>query len=345
MALLPWLFSRLRSSTLAASVVHRLNVSAATVRTNGSSTAPSLMLPHRSYTLSVAPTLRLAQAAALLHGRVSASGRLCFRGAAAWRGPLLTEHERIASNVAKRTGFLRMAPHCGTATANAYFTFCVATRRPYIAVDRHNMCVFVDLQPVLGVAATSVDSREAAQAANSRAAADEAEVVQRRAAGSTHVEAAITIVRMFLASQPRPRPFVVNTVGLQKQLASVSSGSMEGSDAQRPADPDISDKFTLYPSHRGGADVLATALYTHLSSVLKLSSTAEVGARRDAVRVARAERWARLTTRRLTRLVADERAVRSLRVKAGALDGFATALATARAGAVPVLAPPGCVLA
>lgn len=222
-------------------------------------------------------------------------------------GTPLTEFEREAAGAARRQGFLWSRHDCGQSAANAHFKHCCTTRTPYIAANRDGSELVVDARPVGGMAKVKRDGA---------------------------IDSVLAAFQRVLAAAPRAQVVNADSAAAQRERAATSG--VDGPNAARVPDTQLGDAFTVHTS--GGRDAglsLAHELAEAYRAALGLPSAAELSERRAALAAERARRKKELAVRALTRLVSDPVAVKNLRVKAGAVDGFVAALKAGTAGVVP----------
>lgn len=232
-------------------------------------------------------------------------------------GPRLAPGEYAALGSAKRSGVLRLSADARTPQlCNAYFKFCYATQRPYIAVDRHGLTVTVDVAPIGGLA----------------------KAPRAVALGESNATVALRELAGALAAAQAAHPGVqlVNAGTLAAQAAAQLPGPLEGSNKGRAPDTSPSAAFTAYAPSRDVALALARDMHARVVAAFGLPTPEDTRAARASAAASRAARRRVLLLRRLTKLAADPVAVKNLRVPAGAIAGF---LAAQRAGAIQWTAP------
>jgi hypothetical protein len=99
-------------------------------------------------------------------------------------------------------------------------------------------------------------------------------------------------------------------------------GPGEGSSSQKVSDKTVADVFTVYTGSRDQARRLADAMHAAHCAAFGLPLPAEVAAAKAERAEAKRERGRATMVKRLRALVADDVAVKNLRVAAGAVDGF-----------------------
>lgn len=217
-----------------------------------------------------------------------------LRGKKVSLGSPLNPHERPQKSAAKRDGFLLMKNSCSKPLTTEYFRYCMARRRPYIAVAKDGATVHVDLRSVAGPARLT----------------DEGHVKKVASAFQEVIDRSKWSVQ------------IVNDDTLEEQKKRVTPGAREGSNDGKVRDTVVADNFTVHTTCRDTAVQLATSLNSAFVAAVGLPTAEQLHAEKmDRVAEKQARRR-RLLLRRLTRLAADPIASRNLRVKAGVLDGF-----------------------
>jgi hypothetical protein len=222
-------------------------------------------------------------------------------------GMPMTEIDRVAAGLARRTGFLVLRAHCTQAAADAHFRYCCTTRRPYLALNRDGSELVVDLLPVGGIA---------------------------RTAKHADIERVTSALSTALAGAPQGTQ-VVNLDSLAAQRSENAPASLTAANGGKSVDTALGDKFTVYSPGRPEGFAVARALVDAYRATLGMTPLAQVEEERAARGVAKTAHAHKLRVRQLLRLVADPDAVRQLRVKAGAVDGFVQAVAEGREYTVP----------
>lgn len=212
----------------------------------------------------------------------------------------LSEPERTVMGAGRRSGFIQLANHCGVGLTNTYFKYCCNSKRPYVAIHRDGRQMEVDLACSLGLG----KNRDIA-----------------------YLDKLTDAIKSIIASDKRGGIQIVNSETLKTQRDKIVQGATEGSNSMKIADVEPNDAFTLYTLDRDQSVAIANSIYAahrQLSSLPTLEKLAEESEERKA---ARAEAHNQRMIRRLEKLAADPRAMKHLRVRAGAMDGFIRAQA------------------
>lgn len=213
-------------------------------------------------------------------------------------GHRMSRVEADDNALASRRGYVAATNFTGASVFNTYYKYCWAVRRPYVAVDRHGTSVYVDATPVTSLS----KAPDAARLAKSLAA----------------LSSAITAPQLPTDAQLQ----VVTRASLQKQYGLAMPGPGEGSSAQKVADTSVADVFTVYTGSRDQARRLADAMHAAHCTAFGLPLPAQVAEAKAERAEAKRERGRAMMVKRLRALVADDVAVKNLRVAAGAVDGF-----------------------
>ena len=221
-------------------------------------------------------------------------------------GMPLTEFEKVAAGAARREGFLWSRHNCGQSATNEHFKFCCNTRIPYVAVNRDGSEIVVDLRPVGGLGKLKRDG---------------------------DIDSVLAAFQGVLAGRNGFQ--IANVDSLKVQQEKAAPGPMQGSNSDRIADSTLSDTFTIYTPGRDAGLALAAELTEAYRKALRLPSAEMRGELRSAINADRVAARHALMVRKLKKLVADPVAVKNLRVKAGAVDGFVAALKAGTAHVVP----------
>ena len=247
----------------------------------------------------------------LVHLMQTHAGRVPATGSKGM-GHRLTPAENGVLGVAKRSGVLLLSALGGSQQlCNAYFKYCYAIQRPYIAVDRHGLTVSVDVAPVCGLA----KSPRAVEL------------------GATNTATVLREISAVLAATQASHPGLqlTNDATLRAQAAALLPGPLEGSNKGRSPDTAPALAFTLFAPTRDAARAVARDMHARFVAAFGLPTPADVIAARAQSAEARRERGRALLLRRLAKLAAAPVAVKNLRVPAGAIAGF---LAAQRVGDV-----------
>lgn len=215
-------------------------------------------------------------------------------------GPRLLQYEFNALSDTKQRGYVAATNATGQSFFNTYYKYCWGSKRPYIAMDKHGSSVYVDATPVLTFA---------------REAKLDALAAVLQALGATVASASL--------HRPADAQLqVVRAESVRKQSSLTMPGPFEGSNAQKVADTRGGEVFTVYTGSRAQARRVAEAFYLAYCAAFSVPTPTQTAAVREEKAVAKKEAYRRLMLRKLRALVADDVAVRQLRVAAGVVDGF-----------------------
>jgi len=276
---------------------------------------PLLSLPlSRSYFRRPLPSLTAADVETLFRSR-----RL--RDRARVSPGQRSESDMHATGEARRSGFLWSRHDCGQAASDTHFQLCCNIRVPYVAAGRDGTELVVDVRPARSSAARG----PAAAAAD--AAARRALLTAFQAVISASPGAQVSALRVSSDASGAALPLALSERTASEAPAPAELGTVgkEG----------LSEAFLVLSRGRAEGLQLAGELVETYRRVLRLPSKADRAATAADRLAARAAREDALKVRRLTRLVEDPKAVRELRVKAGAVDGFVAALEAGVASTVP----------
>lgn len=205
---------------------------------------------------------------------------------------------------AKRQGYIAATNTTSQPLFNKYYTFCWSTRRPYVSINRHGSRVYVDATPVLSL------FRE-----------KQADALAKVLTSLASTAATSTVVARPADAQLQ----IVKEESLKRQAALTMPGPFEGSSIQKIADKEPSDVFTVHCGGRDQARRVAEQFHLAYCAVAGQPTPAQVKAVKAVRQEAKKEAYRRLMIRKLRKLVADDVAVKQLRVAAGAVDGFLAA--------------------
>lgn len=190
-------------------------------------------------------------------------------------GSPLNQHEVKVRTAAHADGFLVMRNGCGKSLTTDFLRYCMARRRPYMAIAR-DASIFVDLRPVLGPARIAADRD-----------------VDR-----------VLVAFQGVLSDPAWGPGTLQIVlddTLKEQLGKISPGPREGSNDGRPADRRLADTFTLLTTDRAVALRVAAALYAAFVRATGAPTQEALDAAKHERYLAKAAAKRRLLVRRLTK--------------------------------------------
>lgn len=256
--------------------------------------------PSRMYNVALpVPSIDRDDVYALTIGKNSQNKKSDIRG----YGHPLSKDDYDILGESKRQGYIAATNTTSQPLFNKYYTYCWSTRRPYVAINRHGSSVYVDATPVLSL------FREK----QADALAKVLKALASTAATST------------VAGPADAQLQIVKAESLKRQAALTMPGPFEGSSIQKIADKEPGDVFTVYCGGRDQARRVAEQFHLAYCAVANQPTPVQIKAAKAARQEAKKEAYRRLMIRKLRKLVADDVAVKQLRVAAGAVDGFLAA--------------------
>jgi hypothetical protein len=242
----------------------------------------------------------------------------------------LSVSERAQVSASRRRGWLPSGNSSTDAARASAYHEAALRRRPYICVDRDGSAVYVDALPAAGVGARRDMAPVLAVLARLRAAlADAVAGAAPAAAGASSPSPAARAAGRDLQ--------LVTADALLEQAQRLAVGPLEGSNAHKTGEAALPAALppAFYVFTRGKAQ--ARALAERLAAAAAPPGApppAAAAAARAAERLAtRRARRAAQTQRKLRKLIADPERMRTLRVRAGVLDGYIEQEAKADAAA------------
>jgi len=223
----------------------------------------------------------------------------------------LNEPERRECNLGRRRGHLSLGNSSTDAVRTLHFHQCELDRRPYVVTDRDGNSVYVDASPVMGKG-------------------------KRRDFGLVVpvLRAMQTGLTAMKAEKAHQRLQIANTDSLLEQSKKLAIGPLEGGNTFKISDklegaaaagatPSLSASFYVFTSGKAEAREVATRLSAAAATASGTAANTQSWADRRVRRaVVRKERGRQSLDRKLRSLIGDPIAVKNLRVKAGALDGY-----------------------
>jgi len=245
----------------------------------------------------------------------------------------LSVSERAQVSASRRRGWLPSGNSSTDAARASAYHEAALRRRPYICVDRDGSAVYVDALPAAGVGARRDMAPVLAVLARLRAALAEAMAGAAAAPGASAGAASASP-----AARAAGRDLqLVTADALLEQAQRLAVGPLEGSNAHKTGEAALPAALppAFYVFTRGKAQ--ARALAERLAAAAAPPGApppAAAAAARAAERLAtRRARRAAQTQRKLRKLIADPERMRTLRVRAGVLDGYIEQEAKADAAA------------
>ena len=219
----------------------------------------------------------------------------------------LSKTERLQANNMRRIGSLRLGNSSTDSVRTTAYHECEIFRIPYICVDRDGSCVYVDAATCAGKGL----SRDFAPVIASLARMRDELVAARNETNGNLLQ-------------------VTSADALLEQTKKLAIGALEGSNEFKIAEdgflkkdgPALPPAFYVFTSGKAQAYNIADRLAKVGSSTDGISPIEKWKNEQAAKLEKRRERRNALLERRLRKLVSDPAKMRTLRVKAGALDGY-----------------------
>lgn len=222
----------------------------------------------------------------------------------------ITERHQVNNN--RRRGNLRLGNSSTDSVRTTAYHECELLRIPYISVDRDGSCVYVDASTCAGKGL----NRNFSSVVSTLAKMRDVLVTARKETANGYLLQ------------------VASADALLEQTKKLAIGALEGSNEFKIAEdgflkrdgPPLPPIFYVYTSGKAQAYDIADRLALAGSSTEGISPL-EKWTKEQAVKLEkRRERRITLLERRLRKLVADPARMRTLRVKAGALDGYISSM-------------------